>query len=108
MLVSQLGERNHPINALVDTGASVTLISQELVFQSPYLEGLAPIPLRKGHTGAHLADGSFLPYAYYLAVKLFISGQPMYHVFIVCNQLSSPIILGKDFLKAHKQEKQFH
>ena len=72
------------------------------MFQSPYLEGLAPIPLRRGHTGAHLADGSFLPYAYYLAVKLFINEQPMYHVFIVCNRLSSPIILGKDFLKAHK------
>ena len=93
---------NREIRTLVDTGADTTLISQSLVRSSGYLSQLPHLPLPRGLLGAAMADGSFLPYLYSLKVTVIISGKHVTQRIIVCNKLSSPLVLATDFLAQHK------
>ena len=84
-------------NALVDTGATRSCLSEEY-YQQLLLPGLKPVHKLQVRT----ASGSSLCPTGTVACDFKLGKQPFYFEFIVCRGLSRPCILGLDFLRKYK------
>ena len=84
-------------NALVDTGATRSCLSEEY-YQQLLLPGLKPVRKLQVRT----ASGSSLCPTGTVACDFKLGKQPFSFEFIVCRGLSRPCILGLDFLRKYK------
>ena len=84
-------------NALVDTGATRSCLSEEY-YQQLLLPGLKPVHKLQVRT----ASGSSLCPTGTVACDFKLGKQPFSFKFIVCRGLSRPCILGLDFLRKYK------
>ena len=84
-------------NALVDTGATRSCLSEEY-YQQLLLPGLKPVHKLQVRT----ASGSSLCPTGTVACDFKLGKQPFSFEFIVCRGLSRPCILGLDFLRKYK------
>ena len=84
-------------NALVDTGATKSCLSEEY-YQQLLLPGLKPVHKLQVRT----ASGSSLCPTGTVACDFKLGKQPFSFEFIVCRGLSRPCILGLDFLRKYK------
>ena len=84
-------------NALVDTGATRSCLSEEY-YQQLLLPGLKPVHKLQVRT----ASGSSLCPTGTVACDFKLGKQPFSFEFIVCRGLSQPCILGLDFLRKYK------
>ena len=84
-------------NALVDTGATRSCLSEEY-YQQLLLPGLKPLHKLQVRT----ASGSSLCPTGTVSCDFKLGKQPFSFKFIVCRGLSRPCILGLDFLKKYK------
>ena len=84
-------------NALVDTGATRSCLSEEY-YQQLLLPGLKPVHKLQVRT----ASGSSLCPTGTVSCDFKLGKQPFSFEFIVCRGLSRPCILGLDFLRKYK------
>ena len=84
-------------NALVDTGATRSCLSEEY-YQQLLLPGLKPVHKLQVRT----ASGSSLCPTGTITCNFNLGKQPFSFEFIVCRGLSRPCILGLDFLRKYK------
>ena len=84
-------------NALVDTGAMRSCLSEEY-YQQLLLPGLKPVHKLQVRT----ASGSSLCPTGTIACDFRLGKQPFSFKFIICRGLSRPCILGLDFLRKYK------
>ena len=84
-------------NALVDTGATRSCLSEEY-YQQLLLPGLKPVHKLQVRT----ASGSSLCPTGTITCDFKLGKQPFSFKFIVCRGLSRPCILGLDFLRKYK------
>ena len=84
-------------NALVDTGATRSCLSEEY-YQQLLLPGLKPVHKLQVRT----ASGSSLCPTGTVACDFKLGKQPFSFEFIVCRGMSRPCILGLDFLRKYK------
>ena len=84
-------------NALVDTGATRSCLSEEY-YQQLLLPGLKPVHKLQVRT----ASGSSLCPTGTVSCDFKLGKQPFFFEFIVCRGLSRPCILGLDFLRKYK------
>ena len=84
-------------NALIDTGATRSCLSEEY-YQQLLLPGLKPVHKLQVRT----ASGSSLCPTGTVACDFKLGKQPFSFEFIVCRGLSRPCILGLDFLRKYK------
>ena len=84
-------------NALVDTGATRSCLSEEY-YQQLLLPGLKPVHKLQVRT----ASGSSLCPTGTVSCDFKLGKQPFSFKFIVCRGLSRPCILGLDFLRKYK------
>ena len=87
------------MRTLIDTGASFSIISPQLVSRIPYakINHNDRINLR-GVTGTHLnIKGN-------TDISFDIGNQTITHTFIICENISEQMILGTDFLKKYEVE----
>ena len=84
-------------NALIDTGATRSCLSEEY-YQQLLLPGLKPVHKLQVRT----ASGSSLCPTGTVACDFKLGKQPFSFKFIVCRGLSRPCILGLDFLRKYK------
>ena len=84
-------------NALIDTGATRSCLSEEY-YQQLLLPGLKPVHKLQVRT----ASGSSLRSTGTVSCDFKLGKQPFSFEFIVCRGLSRPCILGLDFLRKYK------
>ena len=84
-------------NALVDTGATRSCLSEEY-YQQLLLPGLKPVHKLQVRT----ASGSSLCPTGTVTCEFKLGKQPFSFEFIICRGLSRPCILGLDFLRKYK------
>ena len=83
------------VNALVDTGASVSCIHRLLCPRS--------VPLSTSHIGQlRGANNSLLQVAGRTKFEFYMDGRSFQHEFFVISELSQQLILGLDFLTRHR------
>ena len=84
-------------NALVDTGATRSCLSEEY-YQQLLLPGLTPVHKLQ----VRMASGSSLCPTGTITCDFKLGKQPFSFEFIICRGLSRPCILGLDFLRKYK------
>ena len=84
-------------NALIDTGATRSCLSEEY-YQQLLLPGLKPVHKLQ----VRIASGSSLQPTGTVTCDFKLGRQPFSFNFMVCKNLSRPCILGLDFLRKHR------
>ena len=88
---------NSKCNALIDTGATKSVISE-----SYYRTLMLPTPKQVYNIDARSASGNRLKTMGIIECTFSLGKQPYTYNFLVCKDLSGPIILGLDFLRANR------
>ena len=88
---------NSKCNALIDTGATKSVISE-----SYYRDLMLPTPKQVYNIDVRSASGNRLKTMGITECTFSLGNQPYTYNFLVCKDLSRPIILGLDFLRANR------
>ena len=94
-------------DALVDTGSNSTILGRDILEIFPqFLESHKPI--KKGPTGGVTANGAHMPFIGKITIPITIENTTYEIPCFVCPEMTTPIILGNDFLRATKAEIDFN
>ena len=88
---------NSKCNALIDTGATRSVISETF-----YRNLMLPTPKQVYNVDVRSASGNRLKAMGMTEFALSLGKQPYTYNFLVCKDLSRPMILGLDFLRANR------
>ncbi|XP_033116961.1 UBA domain-containing protein Mud1-like, partial [Anneissia japonica] len=94
----QLYVEGHKVSALIDTGANISLLSNQFRKSNKFLKSRG---LQKVFTRAKAVDGSPLDIIGCVQVNLRIGDVTLNHNFHVTSSMERPMILGWDFLRSN-------
>ena len=89
-----------PVRALVDSGASITIMNSEVMKHIPELQNNSVTP--GNYQNIRSADGSLIPLAGKLDINLNFDGENVDFGVTLCESLYVPLILGADFFLKHE------
>ncbi len=88
---------HHLVDALLDTGATFSLLSSN--YYNKYKDLLPP--LQQAHKKLHGIEGSPITVLGRITLRFLIQKKQFLHTFYVCDGMSDPMILGRDFFRKH-------
>ena len=96
----------HPVRALIDSGASITMMSTELMKYIPEIQNEILIPAH--YENMRSIDGSLIPLVEELKVNLSLNAENVAFGVTLCQSLYVPFILGADFLSQNDVTLDYH
>jgi predicted aspartyl protease len=100
---ARVGDRH--VEALIDTGATISLLKQEVYETERCLQNLA-VDYTKSKR-AVTADGSPLPLLGTIRIPIKIADTEIEHEVFIAKNLTHDLVLGLDFLNEHKAQLEF-